>query len=160
MSTKNDKSTRNPSTPNVDNSPNSRARLLRSALHFSKPSRTVRSVADETDINRMVAGLTPFTAAARSPFFIDETVFPSTLEDHYNNLDSAHDAFMALPPAVREAFGNDPAVLAKALGDPSQAQRLIDFGLIPGEVTQRAPNAGGVTSPIATGGPEIKEVTP
>lgn len=135
-----------------DNVPNSRVNLVKTALFCEDPSRAVHSQADETDINRMVAGLTPFTSSARSPFFINEADFPEHLEDHVSDLRQAESAFMELPPAVREAFGNDPRELAKALGDPSQQARLAELGLIPGEEPQQPTQLSGGDSPPAKAG--------
>lgn len=114
-----------------EDKPNSPINTLKSALFCEDPSRTVHSVADDTDINRMVTGATPFTLDRRPSFFIDETVFPETLEQHVDNMNRAWDAFMELPAKTREAFDNDPVKLAQALGDPSQVDRLRELGVIP-----------------------------
>lgn len=111
--------------------PHARARARKGALKCEKPSKTVRSQAYETDINNMVKGLTPFTQARRPGFYIDETIFPENYEAQFNAVLAAQDAFMALPPEVREEFHNDPAELAKALSDPKAQKRLQELGVIP-----------------------------
>jgi hypothetical protein len=115
-------------------------------------SLTVHSQAYDCDINNMVKGLVPFSQATRPAFFIDETNLPSSYEDQFNAVAAAQDAFLLLPPDVRQAFDNDPAVLAKALGDPSQTDRLVKLGVIPApppsaaKPSQKAPPKGGKPS--------------
>lgn len=99
-------------------------------VDFTKPSKTVRSQAYETDINNMVKGLVPFSQSRRKSFYIDETVLPSSYEEHYNAVADAQFAFMQLPPDIRERFANDPALLARAFGDPSQHAYLRELGLL------------------------------
>lgn len=110
--------------------PHGKARARRGALKFKKPSKTVRSQAYECDINNMVKGLTPFTQSRRPGFFIDETILPENYEAQFNAVLAAQDAFMKLPPEVREEFHNNPANLAKALGDPKAQKRLQELGII------------------------------
>lgn len=110
--------------------PHAKARARKGRLMFEKPGRTIHSQSYETDINNMVKGLTPFTQARRPAFFIDETILPLNYEQHFNAVIQAQDAFMLLPPDVRQKFDNDPAVLADALADPSRHQELRDLGVI------------------------------
>lgn len=103
----------------------------RSLIVFRKPSKTVKSQGYEADINNMVKGLTPFTQSRRQPFYVDETIFPATYEQHFNQVLAAQDAFMSLPPDVREHFQNDPASLSAALADPKRQGELRDLGVLP-----------------------------
>lgn len=111
--------------------PHAKARRRLGALKCEKPSKTVRSQAYETDINNMVKGLTPFTQQRRPAFFIDETVLPPDYVSHFNAVLQAQEAFMGLPPEVRELFHNDPAELAEALSDPRNHKRLQELGILP-----------------------------
>jgi len=110
--------------------PHAKARRRVGALKCVRPSKTVRSQAFETDINNMVKGLTPFTQHRRPAFFIDETILPQDYLQQFNAVLAAQDAFMLLPPDVREKFHNDPAELAGALGDPSRQDELRELGVI------------------------------
>lgn len=110
--------------------PHAVARSRRTAKIFTKPSKTVRSQAYETDLNRMVQGLTPFTQHKQPGYYIDETLLPLNYEDQFNMLQDAQAAFMQLPPDVRERFHNNPAILARALGDPRQQEALRELGVI------------------------------
>lgn len=110
--------------------PHAKARARKFRQVFTKPSRTVRSQAYETDINNMVKGLTPFTQRKRPGFFVDETNLPLNYEAQFNAIQEAHEAFMLLPPEIRELFGNDPANLSRALGDPSNHAKLRELGII------------------------------
>lgn len=112
------------------NDPHAKARARVGALRFTKSSKTVRSQAYECDINNMVKGITPFTQARRPGFYIDETILPPNYEAQFNAVLEAQEAFMLLPPEVRAEFHNDPALLAKALGDPAAQKRLQELGII------------------------------
>lgn len=112
-------------------SPHLKARSRATAMIFRKPSKTARSQAYECDINNMVKGLTPFTQAKRPGFYIDDTVLPQNYEEQFNAVLEAQEAFMLLPPDVREQFHNDPAKLARALSDPSQHEALRALGILP-----------------------------
>lgn len=105
-------------------------KFRRVQVHFDKPSRTVSSASYDTDLNRMVAGLVPFSQSRQS-FYIDETILPAGYEQALNLVLDAQEAFMQLPPNIRERFDNDPAALAKALGDPRQQEILRELGLLP-----------------------------
>lgn len=135
--------------------PHGKARSRRGALKFTKPSKTVRSQAYETDINNMVKGITPFTQDRRPSFYIDETILPQNYEAQFNAVLEAQNAFMKLPPEVREEFHNDPANLAKALGDPKAQDRLQELGIIvpatpPTPAKPKAPPGPSVASDEAT----------
>lgn len=110
--------------------PHAKARTRRGALYFTKPSKTVRSQAYETDINNMVKGLTPFTQARRPGYYIDETILPLNYEAQFNAVLQAQEAFMKLPPDIRSAYDNDPAKLASALSDPSRQDDLRRLGIL------------------------------
>lgn len=130
--------------------PHAKARARKGALLFPNPSKTVKSQAYETDINNMVMGLTPFTQLRRPAFYIDETILPASYEDQFNQVLAAQDAFMTLPPDVREKFHNNPAELAQALGDHRRQDELRELGVIapatPPTPEQPDPSTG---SPVA-----------
>lgn len=124
-------------------------RPSRSSVSFSKPSKTVRSQAYDADINNMVKGIVPFSQNRSQPYYIDETIFPQNYEAQFNAVLEAQDAFMQLPPDVREYFGNDPAQLVAALGDPSRSTELVDLGLL--ESQQASPTKTPEPSPAPQG---------
>lgn len=102
----------------------------RTKLIFTEPSKAINSQAYETDINNMVMGLTPFTQSRRPAYYIDETILPASYEEQFNAVLAAQEAFMMLPPEVRERFDNDPAELSKALGNPALQKELEELGVI------------------------------
>lgn len=102
----------------------------RSTVSFKLPSKVVNSAAYESDINAMVAGKVPYSTVKKT-FYIDETTLPESYEAAFNEVLAAQDAFMTLPPHIREAFNNDPAELARALADPKALPKLKALGLVP-----------------------------
>lgn len=108
---------------------NSEALTKASMIIFEKPSLTVKSAAYDTDINNMVKGLAPFSQSSKTPFYIDERIFPDSLEQQFNVVQDALDAFDTLPPEIRAEFDNDPRVLASRLASGDR-EALITLGVI------------------------------
>jgi len=140
--------------------PHASARSRSGALTFSKPSKTVRSQAYETDINNMVKGLTPFTQSRRPGFFIDETILPQNYEAQFNAVLAAQNAFMQLPPDIREEFHNDPAELSRALGNPAAQKRLQELGIVPSATTPTPAKPEGPLGPSVASDEATHKSTP
>lgn len=100
---------------------------------------------EECDINTILkqyqqTGIIAHVQSAR-PTYED---LPSDV-DYQNSMNiilAAQDAFDGLPATVRDFYGNDPEKLLNALGDPAQADRLREFGVLkalPPPPEERAP---------------------
>lgn len=65
-----------------------------------------------------------------------------------NTLLVAQEAFDGLPAAVRDRYGNDPARLLEALGDPDQKEYLREVGILrPSEAPPAVPPSVPVPNP-------------
>lgn len=110
-----------------------------------EPSLTQQSFKDESDINFIVKRFgvgAPISVPARMPTYGDF----SGCSDYREALDAiiaADEAFMALPPRVRERFDNDPALFVDFCSDPSNRSEAMELGLIP----PSAPLNGSVLTP-------------
>lgn len=96
------------------------------------PGRTRQSEAAACDINRIVeryqqTGVLPMVD--REMFFADV----SEMEDYRAAVEQvrrADEAFMRLPPKVRERFGHDPAEFLDFCSDEKNRAELVELGLI------------------------------
>lgn len=87
---------------------------------------TQQQFKDECDINYLIRhynGQTP-----PPPVYGDVSEF-SDLQSAIDIVDSANDAFMALPSKVRDDFGHDMASFFAFANNPSNYQYLVDNGL-------------------------------
>ena len=81
---------------------------------------------DECDINWIIRhynGQTPPPAV-----YGDVSMF-NGLQDAIDMVDSANEAFMALPSSVRDDFGHDPAAFFAFANNPENKEYLYDKGL-------------------------------
>lgn len=97
-----------------------------------EPSLTIQSAKDECDINLIIdranKGIMPAVNQSQ-PRFADV----SDVGDYQHALNvvmEADEAFMSLPSAVRDRFGNDPAQLLEFLGDDRNRDEAVKLGLI------------------------------
>jgi len=120
------------------------------------PSRVVESEAYKTDINYIVAQYVKTGDASKFSERLGSFGDVSEVKDLIscqNVLRDAAEAFATLPAKIRDAFGNDPTVLASALSDPAQRDRLVELGIfeasgtsVPGASTPGASAAGSSNS--------------
>lgn len=127
-------------------------------VHFdpdNEPSLTKQSFVDECDINNIIAqfaktGVLP--GNTRDPGSALYGDFTSVLDyqTSMNLVINAHDAFLALPAAIRDRFHNDPEKLLAFLNDEKNRDEAVRLGLIdappapePDPVAPVAPPAGG-----------------
>lgn len=111
---------------------------------------TKQSHKAECDINNILkqyqrTGIITHVQNARA----DYTDLPSDV-DYQNSLNillQADETFAALPAAVRQYFNNDPSAFLGSFADPTQADKLREFGLLKPVEASAAPAA--VTSPAA-----------
>lgn len=129
----------------------------RTQFETEGPSRTEQAHKDETDINRIMkkyekTGLLNHVNQYQGDYgdFTDAPDYQTAL----NRVMEANEMFMTLPSAIRKQFGNDPASFVEFVGNPQNAQQLIDMGL-----AERAEGASGVPpgktpeTPVATNPP-------
>lgn len=124
---------------------------LSSGTVNDKPSKTVQSDFDQTDINLLVRrfGITgDITANRRVPLDVDfaEVVdFQSAM----NQIRAAQENFADLPSSTRKYFSNDPGEFLRFMSDPGNVSEAVRLGLgtlVPSPTPAPAPAA--VPSPV------------
>lgn len=107
-------------------------------------SRTSQEFADETDVNQIMKR---YLATGTIPVYVDRMAingdvseFPS-FQEMQNVLVDAQNAFMALPSALRERFGNDPAKFVEFANDKANVDELEKLGLLSPEAVERLDTA-------------------
>lgn len=101
-------------------------------VKFTVPSKTVQGLGNEVNINQIMARAMKGQSvpiSRKTPIFGDF----STVSDYKTMKDriiEIHDAFMALPPDVRSAFGNDESHLMAFLADPKNREKAEKMGLL------------------------------
>lgn len=133
----------------------SRSSQRRVAFSSALPSRTKQEFAQEADINFLMGrylstGVIP--PAVKQGYFADVDAI-----DYQTALGLVHEAtalFDALPSAVRERFGNNPAALMDFVADSGNREEALRLGLIDGptasvEALSRDPKTVAVPTPSA-----------
>jgi len=114
------------------------------------PSRTQQHLAQECDVNEIVARATR-TGILGDPMAINQRL--ATFQDvadvgdlhtTINKINAANMAFLELPADLRARFSNDPAELLEFLKDPKNMQEAVDLGLAPQSM---APAGKGTPTP-------------
>ncbi len=117
-------------------------------------SRTRQSEAAALDINNIMrkyekTGILP--VEGREAFYADV----STMPDYRSALaavESADDAFMALPAAVRSRFDNEAALFLDFCSDPDNRDEMVTMGLLEAELEVEpaipAPDVPPVVEPV------------
>lgn len=97
------------------------------------PSMTKQSHKKECDIHNILSqyqktGVITHVSSAR-PSYLD---LPSDIDfqNALHVLEQAEEAFDNLPSSVRHYFDNDPSQFLAAFHDPSQTDKLREFGLL------------------------------
>lgn len=102
-------------------------------------SKTKQEFKSECDLNAMIKRAKASGSALMSPYAKDPAkamygdfadFADKDLQAMQNDLIAAEKAFLAIPSAIREEFGNDPAKLVSAFGDPSKREKLERLGLV------------------------------
>lgn len=97
-------------------------------------TRTVQAAKKECDINQIMSNWKRTGVIShgqsRIPQYEDLTGVPIDYHTSMNELLAADEAFMALPAAVRKAFGNDPGQLLDKFEEPATQKILGDAGLL------------------------------
>lgn len=113
---------------------------LRVPFETVGPSMTKQSFASELDVNRIVArgiqsGFVRQHVGSRYLDLPDATDYHTAM----NQVLEAQAAFNALPSALRNRFGNDPAELLVFLSDTGNRAEAIELGLIEPDPPQPEP---------------------
>lgn len=131
----------------------------RVALDLGVTEVTKQSHKDECDINRILkqyqkTGLITHVQSARPTY----TDLPNDIDfqSAMNTIIKANDVFADLPAKVRAAFDNDPATFLAAFDDPSQAEKLREYGLL-NPLAPEATSAPPAPPPAPTPSPTPKE---
>lgn len=97
-----------------------------------QPSRTLQGPSADADINNIVKQLA--SGARQLPptrgYYGDQAASPQDLAEALNLINSANNAFMALPPQVRQQMNNDPGQLQSWLLDPDNRAMGEKYGLL------------------------------
>lgn len=106
---------------------------------------------DECDINVIIdrfrkSGVAP-VASVTGTFGDFSQV--TDYQDAMIKIQEAEDYFDSLPAKTRAYFENEPANLVDALDDPTQAEKLVEFGIL-----ERKDVLGGTTTPVSE---EVKD---
>lgn len=115
---------------------------IHKGVDTGRESMVKQSFADETDINKIIAGYEKSGMIQhlneREPFYGDV----SDMVDYQhclNVVNEANDLFMNMDARIRERFANDPARMVAFLNDPKNIQEAISLGMAverPKEVKQ------------------------
>lgn len=101
--------------------------------HPVGPSMTRAEFAEECDINTIMARydgyLSDPMASLREARYIDFTNLPDTLMGTMEMVKTAADAFYRLPAVVRKEFDNNPVAFADFAADPTNVDRMREWGL-------------------------------
>lgn len=126
------------------------------------PSMTKQEFVDQCNVNKIIkeftitGQITHISAKAAQGAFID---LPAGL-DYQNSLNimiKAEEAFMALPAAVRDRFGNDPAAFLEFMSDPENGDEMIKMGLRPAKRPVEPDSGVTGVSPVANSAPASSE---
>jgi len=128
-----------------------------------EPSRTKQADARGRDLRSIIeryqrTGEQPPWASKPHEALYENFTSVGEYMDMFLRVQSAQEAFDALPAKVRDHFQNSPQKLVEAWHDPEQGQLLLDLGLIDPEAVEGEKTASE-TVPEGVN-PETGEVTP
>lgn len=127
------------------------------------------SQARDCDINVLMAR---FKATGQLPLsgkqgqYMDLVGVPGDLAAALEVVETAKNAFFALPAKVRERFGNDPIALDMFLADPANMDEAISLGLVSRKDPDPDPSAseqkkgGSKEPPVTKASKKAKEAGP
>lgn len=120
---------------------------------FSEPNLTDQSMKDACDINIMMKNFIQsgnFPEPTIIPNYIDCTSIPS-LENAYNRVRTASEAFANLPAEVRKLMDNDPSKMESVLANPDYAGIFLKHGLLIAK--EQTPDLKPSGDPVPPAGP-------
>ncbi|QCQ84759.1 internal scaffolding protein [Blackfly microvirus SF02] len=99
------------------------------------PSRTRQEFKDECDINTIMMQYETTGTISHfndgMPSYLDLTQYPTDLQGTLEALKAAEDSFMRLPAHIRREFENDPVSFVGFAEDPSNLDKMREWGLAP-----------------------------
>lgn len=101
--------------------------------HFTKPSRTDQSHQSSCDIDVIIrkhaqTGLLTHVNRHHGDYS-DFSNLPQSYHDSFNQVLLAQESFNSLPALIRKRFDNDPGLFLTFVGDPANAQEMVNLGL-------------------------------
>lgn len=101
---------------------------------IGEDTRTKQSMAEATDATAIMR---KYLSTGEIPEYRKGTYGDFSSGDDYHamlqKVQAAEDAFLALPPEVRQAARNDPGRLLDLVSDPALKEEAVALGLLPGE---------------------------
>lgn len=109
------------------------------------PGLTKQSMADECDINKIMARYQKTGAISHFNTRSAEYGFATsyTLHEALNLVEQARTLFSELPSSLRKKFDNDPGVFLDFVQDPENEQEMVELGLREGR-----PGEAGLESEV------------
>lgn len=96
-------------------------------------SMTKQAFKDEVDINKIVKQFEKTGMVEHlnenQPFYGDVSELKG-YQEALNVVNEADALFMAMSPAIRERFDNDPAKMIRFLEDPKNNKEAVDLGMV------------------------------
>jgi len=106
---------------------------MRKKIIFNEPSMTVQSQGAETDINYIIERARKTgswtSRNTKEPIYLD-CVPLGDYQASLERIQTANNAFLALPATVRDRFANSPNKMVEFLLDPSNKTEAIELGLL------------------------------
>lgn len=107
--------------------------------------KTVQTEKDRCDVNRIMrrfeqTGMVEHRNRYEGQY-MDLTVIPDDFHGALEAIDKAREAFLELPAAVRNDFGNDPGEFLEFVSDPENVDEMREMGLLPPAEPKEAPQA-------------------
>lgn len=97
------------------------------------PGLTKQSFADETDINKIIAGFEKTGMVthlnSKEPFYGDVSSFVG-YQEALDVVQRANDLFMGMDARVRERFANDPEQMVAFLEDSRNLDEAVSLGMV------------------------------
>jgi hypothetical protein len=134
----------------------------KAGITFTDKTRTQQHFKNETDINMIISRAIQtnnqaiFTPPERQQF-IDCSVYGG-YQESLERLAQVEDDFYSLPSSVRKQFGNDVESYVAFMGNPMNAKKAVELGLLEGSgETQPVEPASEPKQPAAAPKPPVSE---
>lgn len=118
---------------------------MRKKIMFTDPSLTIESESEKTDINYLIerARVTGAWSSRNSkePIYLD-CVGLGDYQASLERIQTANNAFLALPARVRDRFANSPNKMVEFLLDPKNKAEAVELGLLKPPVQPAAQTPG------------------
>ncbi len=101
-------------------------------IHFTEPTMTKQSFADECDVNNIMARFEKTGVLEHLNTHQGDYADFIGVEDYHTSLNRIHEAteaFMTIPANIRAEFDNDPGKFVAFADDPKNLDRMVELGL-------------------------------